>query len=247
MPPWSYIVTALVLCALLVLSFPLTLGFSIIAFYWLFQAAAWLLAAVGLARVSRNLPTPLWVIVALETPLVVKGVEQLVDLRPITPAVVFALRLSSSLALSASAMGAIFLAGSLADRRRLAALTCALLAIHAAILAIPYALYFIGSSPLRFKAIGAVLSATDLLFFTIILGGFATAALLLAIRRELEAWIPVAICSVCLFQEVSRIQQGGRLPSELSMWLTPVFFLIGGAAIFRAGSMLAAYKRTARV
>jgi len=47
MPPLSYMVTAVVLAVLVAVSFPLTMGFSIVFWYWLFAAAACILAILG--------------------------------------------------------------------------------------------------------------------------------------------------------------------------------------------------------
>ena len=80
MPPPSYVVTAVVLGVLVAVSFPLTMGFSIILWYWLFLVAAFVLVTGGVFKIAYGLHASPWIAVALVSPGFVWAAHSLLGL-----------------------------------------------------------------------------------------------------------------------------------------------------------------------
>ena len=80
MPPLSYIVAAVLLIGLVVASLPPTMGYAILLWYWVFAAAACLLAVGGTLLVGLGMRAPLWVSLALASPGVIWAARSLFDL-----------------------------------------------------------------------------------------------------------------------------------------------------------------------
>ena len=120
MPPSSYFITSFILFALFALSLPLTMGFSVFAFYWLFEFGALVLAAVGLARIARCLHTPTLVLVAIESPVVFAAMKILLTVYFLHPSPVISIQLCLSIALHAASIGAIYLCGFVHAQQKIA-------------------------------------------------------------------------------------------------------------------------------
>lgn len=82
-------------------------------------------------------------------------------------------------------------------------------------------------------------------------GAFIVAAMLITLRRDVERWTGVVISLVSAYMiynalrplfVVDRFGQG----DGLTFWLQPVLMLIGGAAVWRLGSLLRGSVTTAR-
>src|ERR1700761_8219667 len=86
MPPRSYIIAAVVLGALVGISFFLTLGFSMTVWSWMFSIAACILGVVGVFQTAGGLGAPSWIGVALASPGLVWAVGNLHEWIQPTPA-----------------------------------------------------------------------------------------------------------------------------------------------------------------
>ena len=108
MPPRSYMITIVALAVLVGASIPLTLGFSVIVWYWLFYAAACTLAVGGAVMVAVGLGAPIWIGGALAAPAIVWAANHVSSFVTLPSLAVFAVfSLLTELAMVASATGAL--------------------------------------------------------------------------------------------------------------------------------------------
>src|ERR1700742_1422957 len=108
MPPRSYIITAIILGVLVSISLPLTMGFSILLWYWLFAASACVLAVAGAFKVTDGLDAPRWIAIAFASPGIVWAVKTLYEIPFLpSPATAITFYVAAFLALLAAGGGAL--------------------------------------------------------------------------------------------------------------------------------------------
>jgi hypothetical protein len=244
MPPRSYI-TAVALAALVGASFHLTLGFSIIVWYWLFAVGACILAVAGAFNVAEGLRAPRWIGIALASPGLVWAIASLRDLigQPIPIASVRFDLVAAYLAVLAAGAGALWLVDAMSKSHVSCRVGYALLAVTALLvgvvqIALAMRWTFIGN-PLYTIPSRAVFVASTFVKY----GAFVGAAVLITMRREVERWTAAAISLVSAYMLYKSVYSIVLLRSldqghEFLLWLQPVAMFVGGAAVWRMGSVL---------
>lgn len=243
MPPRSYLITAAVLVVLVAVSLPLTMGFSIIIWRWLFAAAACIIFIVGAFRVVHGLSGPRWIGLVLALPGIFWAVNILGMMNPGRLSLSWLIMSSAatSLALLAAAGGALRLLEMMSRPHVAFRFGYALLAAYACVVVVGLvaglmgwsftrdALYVTSVRPLRFAATFAAY------------GAFIGAAVLVTIRHDIEVWAGavISLIGVHILYDITRQMFAVELRSgDLMFWLQPVFILIGAAAVWRIGSVL---------
>jgi hypothetical protein len=247
LPPRSYIITAIVLTALVGVSFPLTLGFSIILWYWLFAGAACLLAVVGVFKIANGLRAPSWIGIALASPGLVWAAT---SLREITssmpsPAIFTAFNVAAYLALLAAAAGALKLAETMSGSHaafRLGYWILAAAAVTVGVSVFAHTMGWIFTTNALYAASAKALAVAAAL---VKYGAFVGVSVLITIHRDIERWVAVAIGVVGAYMLYMALRSlfFVDLPGDgegLVFWLQPVLMLIGAAAVWRMGSVLRA-------
>ena len=246
MPPRSYLVTAVVLAVLVVISFPLTMGFSIIFWYWPIAAAACILAIGGIFKLIYGLRAEPWIGIALASPAVVWAADNLVKLMSeASVPVILTFSTAASLAGLAMAAGALRLVETIsgphpAYRIGYGLLAAAALLVGVGLVARTMGWSFITSTP-YFVLARSVFVAAALLKYGAIIG----AAVLITMRHEIEPWAGAAISliSAYMIYSLARSVLAVGYPGELMFWLQPILMLVGGAAVWRMGTALHARTR----
>lgn len=249
MPPLSYIITALVLAALVAVSFPLTLGFSIILWYWLFAIAACCLAVVGAFRIAGGLQAPRWVGIGLASPGLVWAAShfhEMVGQLNLTAS--YAFGTATYLASLAAAACAIRLAETVsrphASKLHLAyRIAYGVLAVAALSSCVNLFAHMTGSMFTRNPVYAAAARTVAITAIPVKYGAFIAAALLIVRQRDVERWtgIVISLVSAYLLYKAIRPLFVTERPGEgLMFWLLPVIMLIGGAGVWRLGLLLRA-------
>lgn len=252
MPPRSYIITAIVLAALVAVSLPLTMGFSIILWYWLFLAAACVLAMVGAVRIVHGLRAPLWIGVALALPGVLWAADNLLRLTnhlPSSLAWIIVSSIVTSLSSLTAAAAALRLAETLSRPHAAFRIGYGLLAASAVLAGISLTAYFMGWTFTRDPLYGAFVRPLSVAIKLVEYGAFAGAAVLITMRRDIEPWtgIAISLIGVYMLYQIIWPMFTGSLGSGVAMfWLQPVMMLIGGAAVWRIGALLHAQPASER-
>lgn len=245
MPPLSYIVTGGMLAALVAASFPLTLGFSIILWYWLFAAATCLLATVGAFKIARGLQAPLWLGITLASPGLVwaaNHLHQLTSQLNVTAFRVF--DIASYLALLAAAACALRLAETISRPHMAFRIGYCILATAAFVACLNLLAYSMGwtftRDPAYAMAVRVVVIAGKLVKY----GAFIIAAMLVTSRYNVERWAGIVISLVSAYLLYESLKwlfvTGFPRGDGMMFWLQPVVMLVGGAAVWRMGSVLRA-------
>ncbi len=244
MPPLSYVVIAGVLAALVAASFPLTLGFSIILWYWLFAAAACLLATAGAFKIARGFQAPPWIGIGLALPGLVWAAKHLHELTSQLNLTIFsAFNAATYLALLAAAACALRLAETVSRPHvafRLGYLILAVAALTASVNLLAYAAgWTLTKNPAYAMAARTVIIAA----IPVKYGAFIAAAGLISLRRNVERWtgIVISLISAYLLYTALRplfVADNFAHGDGLTFWLQPVVMLVGGAAVWRLGSLL---------
>jgi hypothetical protein len=257
MPPRSYIIAAVVLGVLIGVSLPLSLGFSVIVWYWLFAVAACILAVAGAFKVADGLHAPRWIGVALASPGLVWAVANVRDLigQPIPASSVRFDLVAAYLAVLAAGAGALWLAEAMSRPHAAFRVGYALLAVTALLvgvvqIALAMGWTFIGN-PLYTLPSRAVFVASTFVKY----GAFIAAAVLITKRRDVERWTGAVISLVSLYLLYKSVFSLVLLRSldqgnGILFWLQPVILFVGGAAVWRVGSVLRAQsfpERSARL
>jgi hypothetical protein len=252
MPPLSYIVTAIGLAALVAASFPLTMGFSIILWYWLFAAAAGLLATAGAFKIARGLQAPLWIGIGLASPGLVWAADHLHELiGQFNLGIFSAFKTAAYLALLAAAACAIRLAETVSLPHIVVRIGYGVLAIAAFTSCFNLLAYAMGWTFIHNAAYATVARVVAVAATLVKYGAFIAAAALITLRRDVERWTGAAIGLVSAYMlynalrplfVADRFGQG----DGLSFWLQPVIMLVGGAAVWRLGSLLRGPTTTAQ-
>lgn len=241
MPPLSYVVTAVVLGVLVVVSLPLTMGFSVIFWYWLFLVAAFVLATGGVIKIAHGLGASPWIWVALASPGFVWAAKSLLGLTVETSVpLIRTLSVATSLAFLASAAGALRLVETLSRPHAAFRIGYGLLAAYAFLFAFGHVAYAMGWSFTRNASYivfaRALVAAVAIVKYGAVIG----AAVLITMRRDVEPWVAAAISLICAYLIYTMI--GPMLAVEfagtLMFWMQPVLMLVGAAAVWRMGTVL---------
>jgi hypothetical protein len=246
LPPLSYVIGTILLAALVAISLPLTLGFSVILWYWSFAAAACVLAVVGVFRVVNGLHAPSWISIVLALPGFVWAVHTLYFyiLASSVPDLGFyyTVTWAAFIALIAAAVGALRLIEMMSTPHTAFRVGYGVLAVSALLGSINLVANATGwtftNNGLYAPSAEAVGVAATLVKY----GAFVGAVALIVMRRNIEPWTGAAIVLILLYEAISQLFLI-NLPSRgdgLAFWLEPVVMLIGGAAIWRIGSLLRA-------
>lgn len=245
MPPRSYIFTAAILVVLVFISLPFTMGFSILLWYWLFAAAACILAVAGAFKVTNGLGAPLWIAIALASPGFVWAVNKLYE-TPFLPSPGSAITfyVAAFMALLAAGVGALRLIEMMSRSHTAFRVGYGILAAAALIMGVGLVARAMGWS---FTTGALYLSTSRALAFSAALvkySAFIGAAMLITLRRDIERWTGIAISLVSafmLYRALRPLFVVDHLGSgEGLMFLQPALMLIGGAAVWRMGSLLRA-------
>jgi hypothetical protein len=245
MPPRSYIIAAVVLGALVGVSFFLTLGFSMTVWSWMFSIAACILGVAGAFNAAGGLGAPRWIGFALASPGLVWAAGNLREWIQSTPASSMRYDLVAAyLAALAAAAGALKLIEMMSRLPRVAVrIGYALLAVTALWVGIGQIAFvtrwpFFGT-PYYVMTSRTVFAASSIVEY----GAFMGAAVLIATRRDVEGWTAVAISlasSFLLYKRLYTLILLRQLESGHSFvsWLQPILILIGAAAVWRMGIIL---------
>jgi hypothetical protein len=240
MPPRSYIIAVVVLGALVAVSFFLTLGFSMTIWSWLFAIAACILGVAGAFKVADGLRAPRWI-----------G-----NLREwIQPTPASSIRydlIAAYLAVLAAGAGALWLVEVMSRPHAAFRVGYALLALTALLVGVvqignAMGWAFIGN-PLYAIPSRAVFGASTFVKY----GAFIGAAVLISMRRDVERWTAAVISLVSadlLWKGVYTIILLRMPGNAFPFWLQPIAMFLGGAAVWRMGSVLLAQslpERSAR-
>ena len=236
MPPRSYVITAVVLPVLVVASMPVTLGFSILFWYALFTAVC-ILAVAGAFKIANGLRAPPWIGVALASPGFAWAGNKLFEIVSNDHSVAWAwFGMASRFAPLAAAGAALNLVETMSRPRP--AFRIGFLAALALLLGVG----MIPDSPTFTKSQLYALYTVILAVMLVECAAFIGAAVMITIRRDIERWAAVAIslAGVHLLYQAIRPYLFGYPTDETMFWLQPVVMLIGGAAVWRMGSVLRA-------
>jgi hypothetical protein len=253
MPPRSYLLAAAALAVLVAVSLPLTLGFSIIVWHWLFAAAACILLVGGALRVVHGLRGPRWIAGALALPGLVWAANSFRMMSPEYSEIQFIISgTAAQLGVLAAAGGALRLAETMSRPHPAFRIGYALLAAYACVVSVDLVAQLRGwsftSHPLYATSARALFLATAFLEY----GAFVAAAVLVTARRDIEVWAGAIISLIALYMLYHTVQSIliVELRGDTVFWLQPVLMLVGGAALWRIGSVLnaqAVSERYARV
>jgi hypothetical protein len=241
MPPRSYMVTATLLGVLVAASLPLTMGFSIILWYWLFLVAAFILVTGGVIKIAYGLGVSPWIGFALASPGFVWAANSLLGLTSyMSLPLGRTLSVAASLAFLASAAGALRLVETMSRPHAAFRIGYGLLAA--------YAIFVIGgavasASGWSFTRSTPYATSTRVVGVAVALvkyGAVIGAAVLITTRRDVEPWAAAAISLISAYMIYNAIRPmfGVTFPGALMFWMQPVLMLVGAAAVWRMGSVL---------
>ena len=244
MPPRSYVIIAIVLAALVAGGFPDRLGFSVSVWYAVFDVVLCLLVVPGAFRIALGLQTRVWVGIALASPALACGALGLYKLthKILTP-IPSGFNEVAYLALLAAAAAAMHVAETLSRPRTAFRVGYGILAIAALTtclngLSRPMGWIFTQHFDYALLA-GAANTAAIFVKY----GAFIGAAMLIVIRRDIERWtgIVISLISAYLLYLALRplfVDDGFTYYVGWTFWLWPGAMLVGGAAVWRMGSLL---------
>ena len=248
MPPQSYVTTALVLGVLVVLSVPLTLGFALIFWYWLFAAAACILIVGGVIQIALGLHAAPWIGVCLASPGILWAAGRLMGMMSHVPATVsLALHMAFSLSLLAAGAGALRLVETMSAPRAAFRVGYGLLALSALLVSVGLIAHTMGWTFTAKAPYATSAWAVGIAAALVTYGAFIAAAALITVRRDIEVWAggTIGLISAALFY-VTLMSIIGVVPDGGLFWLLPIPMLVGGAALWRMGSVLRSQARVAQ-
>jgi hypothetical protein len=249
MPPRSYVVTAIVLAVLVAVSLPLTMGFSIILWYWLFAAAACILVVGGVLKVVNGLGASPWIAVALASPGMVWAASSILRLiSNVSVGLISTLYVAASLTALAAAAGALRLVETMLGPNAAVRIGYGLLAASALIIGVNYFASTMGWSFTRSGGYVATARVVHVVAALVEYGAFIAAAVLITMRRDIEPWTAAAISLVSAYMIYLMIKPlfVVGLSGGMMFWLLPVLMFVGSAAVWRMGSVLRAQARHAQ-
>ncbi|MEO6842293.1 MAG: hypothetical protein ABI192_16215 [Bradyrhizobium sp.] len=244
MPPRSYVIIAIVLAALVAGGFPDKFGFSISRWYQWFDVITCLVAVPGAFRIARGLHTRFWVGIALASPGLVCGAINLYGLtnrinRPVSGA----FNEVADLAVLAAAAAAIHLAETLSARRTAFRVGYWILVIAALTTCLGWLgrpMGWIFTQDFLFALVEGTANTAAIF---VKYGAFIGAAMLIVTRRDIERWtgIVIGLTSAYLLYRDLRplfVDDGFTYYVGWTFWAWPGAMLVGGAAVWRMGSLL---------
>jgi len=244
MPPLSYIITAVVLAAGVAVSIPPTLGFSILLWYWLFAAAGCILVVAGAFKVAAGLSAPLWIGIALASPALVwaafTGVHEMTSYG-YSPAISLTFGLATRFAHLAAAAGALKLVETLSGPHAAFRIGYWVLAAAALLVGISFLTYAMGLNFTKYALYATTAWAVTIAATLVKYGAVIGAAVLITMRRDIERWTAVVISLIgayMLYKALWPLFPVPGQPEGLMFWLWPVVMFVGGAAVWRMGSVL---------
>jgi putative Mn2+ efflux pump MntP len=242
MPPRPYLITAVVVAVLVAASLPLTLGFSIIVWRWLFAAAACILVVVGAFRVAHGLRAPRWIGVALALPGLLWAANTLRLMSPEPPSLSWLIMSSAAtqLAFLAAAAGALKLVETMSRPHAAFRFGYGLLAVCAFVVGIGLVASLMGWSFTKNALFATSVRALRFAAILVGYGAFIGTAVLVTMRRDIEVWAGaiISLIGIHILYDSIRLMFVVELRGDLMFWVQPVIMLIGGAAVWRIGSVL---------
>jgi hypothetical protein len=239
-------IAAVVLAALVAVSLPLTLGFSVILWHGIFVLVACVLVVLGATRAVYALGAPTWIGVALALPAIILVVHNLVMMVSMPGPLIWSmLNAATRLAFLGAAAGALRLVERMSAPHTAFRVGYGFLAASALIVAVSLVAQAAGSSfttspsyimPARAVGIAAILVGY---------GSFIASAVLITVRYGVEPWAGAAISLISAYMIYDTIRQVFVVewPSDLMFWLRPVIMLVGAAAVWRMATVLRTQAR----
>jgi hypothetical protein len=248
MPPLSYVITAILLAVLVAVSIPMTLGFSIILWYWSFAVAACILTIAGVFRVVGGLRAPLWLGVVLALPGFVWAANTVcfyIMTRSVPgPGFYYMVTWAAYIALILAAIGALRLIEIMSTPHAAFRIGYGVLVASALLGSINLVAYTTGWTFAKNALYDASEEAVGVAATLVKYGAFIGATILIVMRRNIERWTGATIIVILLYEAISQLFQI-NLPARgdgPAFWLEPVVMLFGGAAVWRIGSVLRAQQ-----
>lgn len=247
MPPRSYLITAGVLAVLVAVSLPLTSGFSIIVWRWLFAAAACILVVAGAFRVVHGLGAPRWIGAVVALPGLLWAANSVRMMNPERSLATWFIMsgAATQLAFLAAAGGALRLVETMSRPHAAFRFGYMLLAAYALVVGIGLVDNLMGWSFTRNALYAAPERALRITATLVGYGAFIGAAVWVTMRRDIEVWAGAVISLIGIHMLYGTIRpmfvaaaELRELRGDLMFWVQPVLMLIGGAAVWRIGSVL---------
>ncbi|MGO8799478.1 MAG: hypothetical protein ACLQJL_10345 [Roseiarcus sp.] len=251
MPPLSYIVAAVLLIGLVVASLPPTMGYAILLWYWVFAAAACLLAVGGTLLVGLGMRAPLWVSLALASPGVIWAARSLFDLfapLPLHMATYQYFSAAGAFASTAAAIASLRLVELIYSPNIFVRIAIGVLVLSALLVVAALVSSAVGSPLYKIAIFSTVTRIVGWPVVVAKFGAFAVASISIVRSRKVEWWTAVAVSfvsAISLYEAARGLS--GLWPLEGILWLKPVMFLIGGAALWRMGTLLQRQARQFQV
>ena len=249
MPPRSYLITAIVLAVLVAVSLPLTFGFPIIVWRWLFAAAACILVVVGAFRVVHGLRGPRWIGVVLGLPGLLWAANSVRMMNPERTSATWFMMSGAvtQLALLAAAGGTLRLVETMSRPHVAFRFGYGLLAVYALVVGIGLVDNLMGWSFTRSALYAGSERALRIAATLVGYGALIGAAIVVTMRRDIEVWAGVVISligihmlydTIRLLFVAAEVRVFVAARGDLVFWVQPALMLIGGAAVWRIGSVL---------
>jgi hypothetical protein len=251
MPPRFYLALAAGLAALVALSASLTSGSSIFVWQWLFAASGCVLCVIGVFRAVDALGAPRWIAAALSLPAllwpmnIVKslGYSLATGLGNYEPAGLVDLIMiygSVQIASLAAAAGALGLIETISKPHAWLRFGYAILAACAIVVCVGLTADVSGWSFARTAPYAASTRAWRIAATLVEYSALIGVAVLLTKRRGIEPWAAVVLSLIgcILLYNNLRFILGAQVHTMPSFWSQPFIMFIGGAAVWRIGSVL---------
>jgi hypothetical protein len=242
MPPVSYIVAAVLLIGLVAISLPPTMGFAILYWYWIFGAAACLLAIGGAFLVRLGMRAPLWVGVALASPGIIWAATTSVDLfgsNSFYAAAHWYLSTGSLLASVAAAIASLRLVELIYSPRIFIKIGYGVLGLNALLEVATLGSRAVGWPFANIALFDAVARIVVWPAIVLKFGAFLIASASIVINRRVEWWTAAAIgfVSVVCFYDAARDLLQMEMDG-LIFFAKPGMLFIGAVALCRMGRLL---------
>lgn len=251
MPPRSYLAIATGLAALVAMSALLTSGSSMFVWHWLLAASGCILGVVGAYRAVNALGAPRWVAGAFALPAlvwtmnIVKGLGDTVagglgHYEPARFTDLIMIYVAGQIASLAAAAGALRLVETISGPHAWLRFGYAVLAVYAIVASVGLAADVLGWHFARnahyAASVRALRFATTFVEYAALIG----AAVLVTRQRNIEPWAGVAIGLIgcIMLYHALRLAFAAEVHTIPSIWPHPLIVFIGGAAVWRIGSLL---------
>ena len=251
MPPFSYIVVAMALAGLVAVSLALTHMYAIFLLYWMFAAAACVLAVIGVFRISYGLRTSFWIGLALASPAILWAFEQIIALRASSTNYVTIsnyLRSGAFLATTIAAIACVRLIEKVSVSNMVTRIAYGILALSLALTLFAIVQTVLGAVWNRNAAYMEFAKWVRWPILVTKYGALIVAPIFLAMRRNIEKWTLIPIVGIALLETYNAIFiffpsnwiVNVQFPAiqGIWFWFRPVVFFVAGAAIWRMGSVL---------